>query len=176
MRIVTVIIGILLIIAGFISFANLGITIWMMALFAGIAILVFGINQIGNWFTARKTGGVSGWVLAEGIITSILGIIIIFYPISSLAILAIWVAAWLVVSGVMRIIAAIQTRKNLPGSSWGVMLFLGIIITIVGICGIIFPLTFEVAMAIMLGIFFIIQGINLIVYGVSLPGMKNMRQ
>lgn len=173
MRAFSVIIGILLIITGIYCFINMKAAFVSLALILGIVMIAYGISQIISWFATRKETKISAWVLGEGVLTTLIGALVVFYPFQTDLVLAIWFAAWLIASGVMRIVGAVQTKKNFPGSPWGFMMFMGILTVIVGFYGLIHPMVAGMAIAILLGIFFIIQGINSLVFGVTLPGMKN---
>lgn len=174
MRALTIILGILLIITGIYCFFNLGMAFVTLALFLGIVMMVYGISQIIAWFASRKNGGSSGWVAFEGILTLAIGAIVAFYPLSEV-VLAIWFAAWLIASGLMRIIAAVQTKRNFPGTPWGFMMFMGILTIVVGIYGVIHPMVIGMALAMLFGIFFVLQGINCILFGLGTAKAKDKK-
>ncbi len=174
MRILSVILGILLIVTGIYCFFNLGVAFVSLALFLGIIMMVYGISQIIAYFASKKNGGSSGWVCFEGILTLAIGAIVAFYPLTEFF-LAIWFAAWLIVSGILRIVASIQTKRNFPGTPWGFMMFLGVLTVIAGIYGMVNPLVIGMAMAMLFGIFFILQGINSIVFGLGSADAKKKK-
>lgn len=172
MRILTIILGAVLIIVGIYCFFNLGAAFLSLALIFGIIMLIYGIGQLVLYFSSRNDNGVTGWVLADGIITSLLGLVIIFFPFTSEYVLLIWFAVWLLFSGIMRIVGAFQIKPYLPGAPWVLMLILGILSLVIGVIGLIYPMVTGVFMAVLLGIFFILQGINCILLGASVPSGK----
>lgn len=173
MKAVTVIIGVLLIGAGVYCFVNIKAAFISLAFILGLVMMAYGVSQIVTWFTTRKESGSSAWVLGEGILTTLIGALVCFYPFQTDLVLAIWFAAWLIVSGIMRIAGAVQIRKNFPGTPWGLMLIMGVICILVGIYGLVHPLVAGMAIAMLLGIFFILQGINCLVFGINIPGVKS---
>ena len=166
MRAISVILGFLFIATGIYCFFNLGVAFASLTFIWGIIMMIYGIGQITAWFSARKINGASGWIAVEGIFTALVGLLIAFYPLSQLF-LAIWFGAWLIVSGIIRIVASLQSKRNLPNAPWGFMMFMGILTMIVGIYGIIHPIVIGMAIAMLFGIFFILQGINAIIFGLG---------
>ncbi|HYA67566.1 MAG TPA: DUF308 domain-containing protein, partial [Acidimicrobiales bacterium] len=59
-----------------------------------------------------------GWVLAFGIATLILGIIVTIHPKNSVYVVAVILAIWLIVAGVFRIVAAIADHEDTGGTRW----------------------------------------------------------
>lgn len=172
MRVISIIMGVLFIGAGIYCLINMKAAFISLAFILGIIMMAYGIGQIVSWFTARKEKSLSGWVALEGILTLLIGALVCFYPFQTDVVIAIWFAAWLTVSGIMRVVAAVKTKQNYPGSPWGFMFFMGVITIIMGIYGVVHPLVAGMTVAILLGLFFILQGVNSLVFGISLPGMK----
>lgn len=175
MKAVTVIIGVLFIGTGIYCFVNMKAAFLSLALILGLALLAYGVGQVFTWFTDRQNKGLTVWALAEGILTALIGALVVFYPFQTDFVLAVWFAAWLMVSGIMRIVGSLKTRKLLPGAPWGFMFAMGIIGILVGIYCLVHPMVTGMALALMLGIFFVLQGINCIAFGINLPGMNNKK-
>jgi uncharacterized membrane protein HdeD (DUF308 family) len=91
--------GILYIIAGFVAFDNPLLTAVWLTLILGAALVASGIVRIFLGFNMQ--GGTPwGWVVASGVITLLLGIIIlIHWPVSSLYVLGIFLGVDLVFAG-----------------------------------------------------------------------------
>jgi len=148
MKIVGIILGILLIISGIYcaitplaTFAALG---WLV----GAVMVVEGVGGIMNFFARRKLGLVSGWTLVGAIASLALGICVLFNIVLRVGIdtmIAYLVSIWLIVIGIMRAVAAIHLRNerhagSQVGSNWGLILALGILITIIGVICFFYPL------------------------------------
>ena len=91
--------GILYIIAGFVAFDNPLLTAVWLTLILGAALVASGIMRVFLGFNMQ--GGTPwGWVVASGLITLLLGIIIlIHWPVSSLYVLGIFLGVDLVFAG-----------------------------------------------------------------------------
>lgn len=91
-------------------------------------------------------------------------------------IMAYIVACWIIVKGIIRIIAAIrlhQIKKALDtkilGRNWGKIMAMGIMMTVCGILCLIYPSILMVAIGIFVGISIISSGINLITFATAKP-------
>jgi uncharacterized membrane protein HdeD (DUF308 family) len=91
--------GVLYIIAGFVAFDNPLLTAVWLTLILGAALVASGLMRIFLGFNMQ--GGTPwGWVVASGLITLLLGIIIlIHWPVSSLYVLGIFLGVDLVFAG-----------------------------------------------------------------------------
>ena len=92
------------------AFRHLGDAIWLLAIWVGIGFIFRGVAEAASAISDHDTPG-RGWQIALGIVTLIAGVIVLAYPISSLGTLTMVVGIWLVIIGVMEIIASLQIRK-----------------------------------------------------------------
>lgn len=105
-RVLNAITGVIGIILGIICLESVQNRISLLILFIGIWWIMRGIVQI----VAGASGG-GGWAVFSGVLGLIAGIVVLAWPIGSLAILA-WVTGiWLVVLGIFEIIASFRVRK-----------------------------------------------------------------
>ena len=144
--------GIALVIIGFVLLMVPGLTLVSIAVIAGCMFLAAGIVDAYAYFKYREAEGLSGWALAYAICDIILGVLFIVHPIASA-----------VAYGIFEIVAAVRFRDALPG--WGWVLFAGIVSLFCGIAFFLWPGTF----ALFLGFFLMARGVQMAVYGVSLP-------
>jgi uncharacterized membrane protein HdeD (DUF308 family) len=100
-----------------------------------------------------------GWVLAFGIATLILGIIVTIHPKNSVYVVAVLLAIWLLVAGVFRIVSAIADREDSGGTRW-LMALLGLVSILFGL--LVFHRTWETIAVVgfIVGIFWIIAGVG----------------
>lgn len=89
---------------------HLGDAIWLLAIWIGIGFIFRGVAEAATAISEPGTPG-RGWQIILGIITLIAGIIVMSYPISSLATLTLVVGIWLIIIGVAEIIASFGIRK-----------------------------------------------------------------
>ena len=155
--------GIALVIIGFVLLMVPGLTLVSIAVIAGCMFLAAGIVDAYAYFKYREAEGLSGWALAYAVCDIILGVLFIVHPIASAVVIP-WVMGIFVVAyGIFEIVAAVRFHDALPG--WGWVLFAGIVSLFCGIAFFLWPGTF----ALFLGFFLMARGVQMAVYGVSLP-------
>jgi uncharacterized membrane protein HdeD (DUF308 family) len=115
--------GVLLIVAGVLAvlmpvvaaFATALVFAWLLV-FAGVFEIIYSIQT--------RHAHAFGWKLAAGILTLLLGILILTVPLAGIASLALLVGAFLFISGIARSTLAMSLR---PRSGWGWVLFDGVL-------------------------------------------------
>ena len=93
------------------AFRHIGDAIWLLAIWIGIGFIFRGVAEAASALSDEDTPG-RWWMVFVGVITVIGGIVLLAYPISSLATLTLVVGVWLVVIGIFEIIAAFGIRKT----------------------------------------------------------------
>jgi uncharacterized membrane protein HdeD (DUF308 family) len=73
-----------------------------------------------------------GWVLFFGIVTLILGVLVVIKPRDTIYAFAILLGIWLFVAGLFRIVVAIADHEDTGGTRW-LMAVLGLLSVIIGI-------------------------------------------
>ena len=91
-------------------FRHFGDAIWLLAIWIGIGFIFRGVAEAASAISDESTPG-RGWQIFLGIITVIAGVIVMSYPISSLATLTLVTGIWLIILGVFEIIASFSIRK-----------------------------------------------------------------
>jgi uncharacterized membrane protein HdeD (DUF308 family) len=165
-----VIIGIIMLICGFLAIgsplaAGLSVTI-----FVGAMLIVGGISQC---FLAFQAGafGKGLLIFIVGALTVVAGFYLFNQPLAGLASITIFLAAYFVVTGIVELVSAFQVR---PAEGWGLMLFNGIVTLLLGIMiWRQFPLSGAWAVGALFGIKLILSGWSLIFIGRSVRGAAN---
>lgn len=100
-----------------------------------------------------------GWVLAFGIATLALGIVIAIHPKDSVYVVAVLLAIWFLVAGVFRIVRAIADREDGAGTRWLTAL-MGLISILFGL--IVFHRTWETIAVVgfIVGFFWVVAGVG----------------
>jgi len=98
-----------------------------------------------------------GWVLAFGIITVLLGIIVLAWPGRTLLVVAVLFGAQLIVMGIFRFVNAIAS-EGLTSGNRALLALLGVLSLIIGLYAVRHVLVTLVALALLLGIFWIVSG------------------
>lgn len=162
MNILMIIIGILLIIFGGSCIFTPLMTFIQAGYFLVALLLIYGVAGIIKAI-ASKEYGVN---FAFCIISVIAGIIIPCMPGVILAtdgILLYIMAGWFILQGVVSLAASIKFRGIAGGKKWILGLVLGILGILLGIYSIVHPMILAFTMGILIGVYFIESGINMIV-------------
>jgi uncharacterized membrane protein HdeD (DUF308 family) len=155
-------VGILLLIAGFLSLvapfgAGLSVTVMV-----GVLMLFSGVAQLFLVFKAGSFG--EGILLALfAILTLVAGGYMLSQPVEALAALTLFLAAYFVASGVIQIVGAFGAR---PQAGWGWLLFGGIVSILLGaMIWRQFPLSGAWAVGTLVGVQLVMSGWTLIAVG-----------
>jgi uncharacterized membrane protein HdeD (DUF308 family) len=109
-RVLLAILGVLSVIIGVWAVRHVVLTLLALAVFLGIYWIVSGTIDI---FTALAHRGMPdrGWTVFTGILSVIAGLIVLVWPGPTLLVLAVVLGIWLLIFGVMEIIAAFRLRR-----------------------------------------------------------------
>jgi len=153
-------IGIVAVIFGIIVLANLWSSVRLVAILAGLFLIFAGIVQFVNAAGAeRKTGKIIG-----GLIILIVGVVLVFWPDTSVKTVAVLVGIAFLFWGVVMAVAAFVDR----GDGWGIAAGFGILLALVGIVVIAWPGPTVVILMILVGIDAILFGASMIAQGLAL--------
>lgn len=109
------IIGVAYAIAGLYILTNVGKAMLVLTFAFGILFMVEGIFTIIMGFTNRSGRSMSWLVVLNGIITLILGILVLnSWPLSALWLIGLYVGISLLLSGISLLAAALAVKKELP--------------------------------------------------------------
>lgn len=107
--------GIAAILFGIAAFAWPGLTLAALVLLFGAYALVDGVFAVVDSIRYRDRLAHWGLWLLEGVLGIAVGAMTLFMPGVTAFVLLMFVAAWAIVGGVLRIVAAIQLRKRIEG-------------------------------------------------------------
>jgi uncharacterized membrane protein HdeD (DUF308 family) len=143
------------------------VTLWgAYALFDGVLNLVFAAREArahGSW----------GWLVFEGIVGILAGVLTFAWPGITALVLLIMIAAWAVFSGVAEIAAAIWLRREIRGE-W-VLAASGFLSIVFGVLLFAFPGTGALALLWMIGAYAILFGGLLVGLGLRLHRRSGRR-
>ncbi len=105
-----------------------------------------------------------GFVLATAITAIVLGIIAVFWPAVTLVTVALLFGAYLIVSGVFRIVLAISSQTLGTGVRWFIGIMGGLVL-VAGVLALANPAQSLVVLALFIGIGWILDGIAAVVGG-----------
>ena len=159
--------GVIAIIFGLLVFFMPGLTVALFVFLFGAFAIADGILLLLQAVTVKDG---RWWVrLLQGIVAIAAGIAVFIWPgISALALLYV-IAFYLIFTGILQAIAAIELRKVIK-DEW-LYVISGILAVIVGVILVLRPLTGAIALAQTIGIFAIAYGIFLCVLALELRGL-----
>ena len=92
------------------AFRHLSDAVWLLAIWVGIGFVFRGVAEAATALSDHDTPA-RGWQIFLGIATLIAGVVVLAYPVSSLGTLTLVVGIWLIIIGVLEIIASFGIRK-----------------------------------------------------------------
>lgn len=162
MNILMIILGILLILCGGSCIFTPLLTFMQIGYFLIALLLIYGIAGILKAISSKEYGA----NFAFSIISVIVGIIVACIPGLALmtdGILLYIMAGWFILQGIVSLIVSIKFKGAAGGKKWIWGLILGIIGILLGLYTMIHPLFLAFTMGILIGVYFIESGINMIV-------------
>lgn len=176
MRILTIISGILLVLTGVFCFANPGETFLSLAFILGLMMVINSIIQgIAYWWgRAGNQQDNNGWILTEAIITFILGVLVLSNQIAADVAIPMVFGMWAMFSGILRVVTAtmIDRRNKKINFIW--TLITGLLCALGGLYAFLNPIIAGLAIAVLLGIMFVVQGVSTLELGIHMPHEKKI--
>lgn len=169
MVVLSIICGVLLMMGGISCLFQPAATFFQTGYFLVILLLVYGIIGIIN-VIKKKAHPLE---LIVDILAIIIGVIAIFRPGTTIVfdvIMAYLFAAWFVIQGVISIYVSIKVRKIKKGWYWS--LILGILGALLGIYSFFHPMVSVMAIGILVGIYLIQAGLNMIVLATTVDAVE----
>lgn len=167
MKIVTIILGILMAICGISCICTPVMTFLEAGYFLVILLLVYGIAAIVKAVAQKEYG----MPFLFGILSTVLGIVIMVVPGLKLmtdGMLIYIMAVWFLMQGVVGIVLSFR-QKKLKGKGWIGTLILGVLGVLLGLYSLAHPLLLAFTFGVLVGMYFIECGINMIVMASSIP-------
>jgi uncharacterized membrane protein HdeD (DUF308 family) len=166
------ILGILFIIVGVWAIVTPVSTYLSLAILFSVTFFVAGFLEIIYSISYRKQLDGWGWSLASGILSLIIGVLLIIYPQVSIITLPLFVGFVVLFHSSMAIAWSIELKKY-KVSNWGWLLFAGILGVIFSFILLMNPLIAGLTVAVFTGISFITIGIFHIHFSIELKKLKN---
>jgi uncharacterized membrane protein HdeD (DUF308 family) len=113
-----------------------------------------------------------GWFMAFGVLTLLAGVAVLAWPGRTLIVIAVLFGIQLIVTGIFRFVAAFAS-DDLTGGTRVLLAVLGVLSLIIGLYAVRHVLVTLLALALLLGIFWIINGAVELFMALSQPEMGN---
>lgn len=110
-RALMALLGVLSLIVGLWAIRHVGLTLLALAALLGIFWIINGAMEIFTASTEGKNLPGRGWTITMGVLSVVAGIIVLAVPGISLLTLAIVLGCWLLIFGIMEVVAAFQLRS-----------------------------------------------------------------
>ncbi|MCL1809814.1 MAG: DUF308 domain-containing protein [Clostridiales bacterium] len=175
MRILAVVTGIALMLTGIWAFWQRGAVFLSIAFVLGCVMVFTGLASILVYFFAPGKQDGFGWFFAEGFVTLILGCIVLANQLATDAMVLPFFGMWVLFCGVMRIVSSLHLVM-VKNNSWIVNLFLGLLSTVVGVYAFFNQIAAGLPLILLTGVFFMMQGVNVLAYGIFIPGKKKVKR
>ncbi len=175
MRILTIISGVLMVMTGAFCLMNPGQTFLSLAFVVGLIMVLNGLIHGLAYFIGRglhNRGDNNGWILTDALLTLLLGILILCNQLVADTAIPLVFGMWMLVAGILRIEASTHIDKARKLSNFRTTMITGILTVLVGLFGFINPLVQWMTTAVLLGIFLVMQGVNIIELGIHMPHEK----
>ena len=158
-RVLWILAGVLLIIAGVICLVNPGAAWTTLSLYLGISMLISGVIDIVVFARGSRYMVGSGWFLLDGILTVLLSLFLLFHQAFTMLPLPFIFGMWLLCSGVSKFVNSFELKRlGVPG--WGWFTALGILLAVVGFFSFWDPVSQLFALSFLVGILLIFQGVS----------------
>ena len=174
-RFLVILMGLLMVIGGVYCLFTPVTTFLATGYVVGVIIFCDAIGNIVAWVNAKTYVEVSGWYLANAIISLIFGIVVIVSLRMQIAVdmfIVYAIAIWVIILGISRISLAIRMKKlieKLPkvfkNNKWGYVLALGILMVIFGLLCMIRPVVLSSMLGVFIALIMIFAGASLITLG-----------
>lgn len=162
----TALVGVLSVVAGVIILFKPGSSLPTLAVIAGIFLLIDGILELVSSLAGTTRN--RGMVALFGVLTAIVGVLLIRHPIGGVAAIALLIGIWLIAVGVIRLATAFDEYER---RGWHALV--GAVEIIAGIVIVAVPSIGFATLAILVGIGFIVNGVVMMALG---WGMRTIRR
>ena len=162
MRILVVISGMLLAIAGAFTFAFYTNAFTGLAFILGLVMLISGLCILGAYIISGKVGRLPDTVLVEGMVTTLFGFAVLNNEVMD-AMVTLFFGTWMTLSGVTRISQSFAVSRYRP-KDWAKIMPLALAGTIIGVIMLMPSLTTYINPLFLVGAAFIVDGLSQLVY------------
>ena len=167
MKIFKILAGVLLLITGIFCFAHPGELFPSIAFSLGFAMLISGVLSTFVYFWYNLKGEVSDFIIAEGLLSIILGGLVLSNQLLADAAIPVFFGMWVMFSGIIRAAEAYANRK----SGWMTLTWL-LSLSVLGVAAGLYSfyntVFFAFSPVMLAGILFVVQGINVLLVGANL--------
>lgn len=137
-----------------------GVTFTTLVLFLGAYLLIDGLFSIAGALSSRRHNESWGLFLFAGLAGVALGVLTLYNPFATGALLIYLVAVWAMIAGILEIVIAIRLRKGIKGEGWYILG--GLLTVFFGILLVSNPIAAAITLTWIFGFYAIVTGIMLV--------------
>ncbi len=160
--------GVIAVLLGILILFWPGITLLVMLMIFGIFALLDGAFSLYHGITGARRGERRMSRLLIGLASIAAGIVTLVWPALTAVVLVYIIAAWAVIIGILEIVGAIQSREQITGE-W-MLALAGALLVLLGVLLFANPLAGALALTGLIGGFFLVYGVILIVRAFQVSG------
>ena len=171
-KVLSVIFGVLMMIAGVSCLFTPVSTSLMLGYVVGLSMVFDAIGRFINWWQEKKNGLADGWMLAGAILSAVFGFFILNSAALQLSVdlfIVYYTACWLLFHGIFAIARAWKIRRlhknwntKMLGAHWYIPLCIGIFACVFGILCLFKPVIMASVIGVFIGLGIISAGANMI--------------
>ena len=159
--------GIVLLAIGLACLFYPGLTLSVISIIAGVGFLVGGVVNLAAYLRTKGVLKMSGWALLYAVLDIVVGLMFVLDPVATSVVIP-WICGLFILPfGCFEIAAAVQLRGS-GWQVWGWTLASGVVTVLLGIFFFAAPDT----LALLIGLFAVMQGFSLVVYGISVGKLE----
>lgn len=152
--------GLVALLFGLLTLFAPGATLMALTIWFAIFVLVDGVFLVAAAFTGRKDNEHWWLLLIEGLVALAFCVLALRVPGVTTLVLLMYIAAFAVISGILRIVMAVRLRKEIEGEWW---------LALSGVAGVLFgalmmamPGAGALAVMVYIGVWAVIVGVSLV--------------
>ena len=163
--------GILALVFGLVALFFPAAAFLSLVLIFGAFAFVDGVFAIISAFTSDAKSENWWWLILEGAIGILIGVLTVIQPAAMGEAWLILIAVWAIITGIFEIITAIRIRKQIEGEFW--MILSGLISVAFGVLVFVNPISGALAIGVIIGIYAIIFGAMLVALSLRLRNHRS---
>ena len=169
MRIITAASGVIMVLTSAWCFMHTGNTFLSLAFIIGVAMMIQAFGGICAYIGARNEFSKSSWILSQAIATGLLAIVVLGNMLNVEGMITIFFSMWCMYSGLQQTVASAHMMLS-KEEGWVIPLLLGAVALIAGFYGFFNAVLLALSNIMLVTIFLLVQGANVIAIAVNMPG------
>ena len=169
MRIITACSGVIMVLTSAWCFMHTGNTFLSLAFIIGVAMMIQAFGGICAYIGARNEFSKSSWILSQAIATGLLAIVVLCNMLNVEGVITIFFSMWCMYSGLQQTVASAHMMLS-KEEGWIIPLALGAVALVAGFYGFFNGVLLALSNIMLVTIFLLVQGANVIAIAVNMPG------